>query len=225
MSILSQGLEMYRLDCMDDLDVLKRRIRAHPAFLGGAPDESYWLDMLEVWLSIIGEECEFIAETLAATTERHPEKWGTYIVASQVDRLAWQILKVLLRRLRKRKPGSLAIPVEHETVWRNAWNRLNGWALDVATDVRVEPKPAGRDSRKQALRNATIVCVVNGIRDLGELPYASDERRSACHAVAERLGMKYYTIRSIWRRGQPLLTRARDHGLIPPKGRRTPSIS
>ena len=210
---------------MGELNVLKRRIRAHPAFLGGPPDEAYWLDMLEVWLSIVGEGYEFMVETLAANMERHPEKWGPYIVASQADRLVWQTLAVLLRRLRKRKAGSLVIAVENEAVWRDALDRLHGWALDVASGIRVEPKPAGRDARKQAMRNATIVCVVNGIRDLGELPYASDERWSACHAVAKRLGVKYDTIRSIWRRGQPLLTRARDHGLIPSKGRRIRSIS
>ena len=149
---------------MDDLDVLKRRIRAHPAFLGGSPDESYWLDLLEVTLSIFDEG--FMIESLAASMEWHPERWRAYIVASQVDRLSWRRLMVLLRRLRKRKPGSLVIPVEHEAVWRDALDRLNGWALDVATGVRVEPKPPGRDARKQAMRNATIVCVVNGIHDL-----------------------------------------------------------
>ena len=49
-----------------------------------------------------------------------------------------------------------------------------------------------------------ILAAVNGIHDVSGLPYDFDEPKSgeprtACHAVAERLGMPFTTVRTIWR--------------------------
>ena len=201
---------------MADLDVLKQRIRAHPAFRGGPADETYWLDLLEVTVREISPEgLDTLANQLAGFLESHPERWLVHIEASRKDLLAWKTVHALLKRFRNRPPDSLVVSEDNEETWRAAAALLNAWGLDVATGDRTKP-PDGSDSRKQALRNSSIVVTVNGIRDLSGLPYESDERRSACDAVAERLGMSYATVRTIWRNGQKRLRRAREKGLIPP---------
>ena len=156
------------------------------------------------------------ADFLTPVLERHPENWSAYIEASRTDPLAWKVVHTLFSRLRNRPPSSLTASEDEVEKRQDALERLNGWVLDVAAGDRVEPTRPGGDSRKQVSRNAKIVATINGIRDLGELPYESDERRSACHAVAERLGMKYHTVRSIWRNNQGMLKRARQESLIPP---------
>ena len=102
--------------------------------------------------------------------ERHPENWSAHIEASRTDPLAWQVVHNLFSRLRNRPPGSLTASEDEVEKWRDARERLNGWALDVAAGDRVEPTRPGGDSRKQVSRNGTIVATINGIRDLGELP-------------------------------------------------------
>ena len=66
---------------MDDVEVLKRRIRAHPAFQVGPADENYWLDFLEVTLEEFGSY-EFMIEQLADSLEQHPEKLPLYSYGS-----------------------------------------------------------------------------------------------------------------------------------------------
>ena len=126
-----------------------------------------------------------------------------YALAAAQDRLAWKVMEALARLV----PRDLPSP-----------NAVYTWALLVAGG-KVQAPPDGPDKRKKAHRNHVIAVTVNGIRDLGQLPYESEERRSACHAVAERLGMPYATVRTIWRGQRPLLTKAREMGLIPPATR------
>ena len=197
------------------MDDLKRRIRAHPAFRGGPADETYWLDLLEVTVrEMFPEGLDTLADQIAGFLESHPELWSAHIEASRQDLLAWKTVHTLLKRFRNPRPGSLIVSRDDETSRRGA-AALIAWGLDVATGDRTEP-PDGSDSRKRALRNGAITATVNGIRDLGELPYESAERRSACHAIADRLGMSYTTVRTIWRNGRRQLQRAREQGLIPP---------
>ena len=201
---------------MDDLDVLKRRIQAHPAFRGGPADEAYWLDLLEVTVrEMFPEGLDTLADLTADVLERHPERWWAYIEASREDLLAWKIVHSLLKRFRNRPPGSPVVSEDDEGSWRTAAALLIAWGMDVATGDRKEP-PDGSDRRKRALRNRAIIATVNGIRDLGELPYESDDRWSACDAVAKRLGMAYATVRTVWRNGRGKLRSARAHGRIPP---------
>ena len=198
------------------MDVLKRRIREHRAFRGGPADETYWLDLMEFALNMFPEGLDHLADLMASVREHHPECWSAYIEASRTDPLAWKVVHNLFRRLRNRPSDSLTASEDEVEKWRDARERLDEWARDVTAGDRVEPTPPGGDSRKQVSRNGTIAATINGIRDLTGLPYESDERRSACHAVAERLGMKYHTVRSIWRNHRGLLKRARQKGLIPP---------
>lgn len=195
-----------RTPCMDDL---KRRLEAHPAFHGGQPDEAYWLDMMEFVLASFPEGLAAPAAILARVALGHPEKWPLYALAASQDPLAWKIMETLACLV----PRDLRAP-----------NAVYTWALDVAGGKRQKPKDRP-DKRKNGHRDSTIAVTVNGIRDLGRLPYASDERRSACRAVAERLGMSYTTVRSIWRRTKPLLERARGLDVIPPPRRQSRSAA
>ena len=193
---------------MDSMEDLKGRIRAHPASSGGPPDEGYWLDLLEFTLAEMAPEgLDPIAALTAKMLERHPEKWRAYIAASEKDLLAYKTVGALFSSLRRR--GPLEEPVQE-------------WAYDVAEGLRPAPKD-GSDKRKQALRNAVILAAVNGIHDVSGLPYDFDEPKSgeprtACHAVAERLGMPFTTVRTIWRNRKQdgFWDRARKLGVVPP---------
>jgi len=103
---------------------------------------------------------------------------------------------------------------------------LNDWWLDATTGVRQRPKKGGKVSYRNHMRDLSIVTAVNGIRDVTDFPFEFDERksgepRSACHVVAEKLGMRYATVRTIWRKNRSIVDRAREHGLVPPGRGRT----
>ena len=213
---------------MKDLEALKQRIRAHPASRGGPADEDYWLDMVEFCLAEFSGSLDALAKMLAANLQIHPEKWQAYIAASGDDLLAYKTLQVLLANIRAKQPDWLNVSSKEAEVWRVALNSLDGWAQDVALEIIQKPKD-GPDKRKLVSRNAIIVAAVNGIHDVSGVPYEFDEPksgepRSACHIVADRLGMRPTTVRSIWRKERGLLNRVREHGLLPPprpKQRRT----
>ena len=212
---------------MNDLEVLMDRVRAHPAFRGGPADEEYWLDMVEICLEEFDGGLDRFAENFATKLERHPEKWQAYIERSGDDLLAYKTLQVLLTNIRDKQPGSISISPKKAQVWQVALNSLNSWAHDVVLEIIEKPKD-GPDKRKLMLRNAIIAAAVNGIHDVSGVPYELDEPRSreprsACHIVADRLGMPFSTVRSIWRKERSLLDWAREHDLIPqprPKQRR-----
>ena len=204
---------------MSDLEILIDRIRKHPAARGGAADEGYWLDLLEFCLAEFGGGLDALAKMYALNLERHPEKWQAYIAGSRDDLLAFKTLQVLLANMRGKQPGSISVSPEEAVVWQAALNSLNSWAQDAALENIKKPKDRP-DKRKRMLRDATIAATVNGIHDLSGVPYEFDEPksgepRSACHIVADRLGMPYATVRSIWRKERDLLNSAREHGLIP----------
>ena len=213
---------------MKDLEALKQRIRAHPASRGGPADEDYWLDTVEFCLAEFAGGLDAHAKMLALNIESHPEKWQAYIAASRDDLLAYKTLQVLPANMRGKKPSSINVSSEEAEVWRVALNSLDGWVQDVALEIIQKPKD-GPDRRKKMLRDAIIAAAVNGIHDVNGVPYEFDEPkfgepRSACHIVADRLGMTPTTVRSIWRKERGLLNRAREHGLLPPprpKQRRT----
>ena len=196
---------------MADLEALRRRIRAHPASSGGPADEGYWLDILEFDLATAGSY-EFMVECLAGRREQQPETLATYIVASEYDRLIWDVLHALVLKL---QAEGKEMPPE-----------LTRWWMDVTTGDRDKPKQGGKVKHRNLMRDVTIVAAVNGIRNVTDLPYEFDERksgepRSACHVVAEKLGMRYATIRTIWRNHRSLLDSARALALIPPERKRT----
>ena len=191
---------------MADLETLRRRICEHPAFQGGPADEDYWLDFLEFTLAKFGTY-DFMVEHLADWCERRPEMLYAYIITSKRDRLAWDVLHVLVPRLRT---GGKALPPV-----------LAEWWIDATTGVLVKPNVGGKPVHRNTLRDATIASAVNGIHDVTDLPYEfdatkSESPRSACHTVAGRLGMRYGTVRTIWLKHRQLVERARLRGLVPP---------
>ena len=190
---------------MDDVEVLKRRIRAHPAFQGGPADEDYWLDFLEVILEEFASyEC--MIEQLADSLERHPEKLPAYLCASEKDLLFWDVLHALVPRLWLGKKA--------------VFPALIKWWMDATTGVLVKPKRGGKIVWSNRMRDAAIVAAVNGIREVSGIPYEFDQPKStmphtACHVVARRLGMSFTTVRSIWRKNRSIVDDARAHGLVP----------
>ena len=196
---------------MADLKALRRRISAHPASSGGPADEGYWLDLLEFELATSGSY-ELMVKRLAGLCEQQPEKLAAYIEASERGRLHWDVLHALVQRLQAKEKD---VPPS-----------LTKWWLDATTGNRNKPKQGGRTRHRNAMRDAMIVAAVNGIRNVTDLPYEFDERksgepRSACHVVAERLGMRYATVRTIWRNNRPLVERLRELKLLPPERKRT----
>ena len=190
---------------------LKRRIRAHPAFHGGPADETYWLDFMEWTLAEFGTY-EFKVDCLADNLKRHPDQVPGWVIASESDRLACDVLSHLVHLL-----------------WRNEklWppDVLLEWWMDKTTGIRDKPPSCG-EGRNQ-MRDLTIVAAVNGIRDVTDLPYEFDEHggsgrapRTACHVIAERLGWTYGRVRTIWRKNRSIVDRARARGLVPPERRR-----
>ena len=192
---------------MDDIESLKRRIREHPAFLGGPPDGTYWLDMMEVVIEIFPDVLDATADLMANVALTRPEKWPVYALADErhpLRHLRWKVMEALARKV----PRDLPVP-----------NAVDTWARDVAAGNI--PRPPGRSGRPtKELRNVIIATTVNGIRDLDELPYESDERRSACSVVAERLGVSYGKVRTIWLRTRPRIKKAQRLGVIPPPRKR-----
>ena len=191
---------------MGDLEVLKRRIRSHPAFQGGPADEDHWLDFLEFTLEEFGSY-EFMIERLADSLERHPETLPGYLYQSEKDRLAWDVLHALV--LRQWSGKKVVFP------------ELIKWWMDATMGALVKPKGSGKVVWRNKLRDLTIVTAVNGIREVSGIPYESDEPKlapphTACHVVAKRLGMPYATVRSIWRKNRSIVTGAHKHRLVPP---------
>ena len=191
----------------EERDVLLRKIREHPAFHGNGPaDEEYWLDYMQLTLAEFGTY-EFMVECFADWCERDTKMLAAYIIVSEKDRLAWDALHVLVPRLRT--GGKVVPPL------------LVEWWLDVTTGILKKPKKGGKPVQRNSNEQATIAAAVNGIREVSGIPYYSDERNdaephTACHVVAERLGMPYTTVRSIWLKMQPLVKRAQENGLVPP---------
>ena len=111
-----------------------------------------------------------------------------WIAASQSHPHAWEGVKRLLQELRKRDQP---LPVE-----------LMVWALDVADGTRQPPvKSRGRDGDVLKLRNLRIVMAVEALRD-GSLPATSSTGPSACGLVADKVGLSYEAVRTIWRDGK-----------------------
>ena len=148
-----------------------------------------------------------MVEHFADWCERQPEMLYAYIITSKRDRLAWDVLHVLVPRLRT---GGKALPPV-----------LAEWWIDATTGVLAKPDVGGKPVHRNTMRDATIASAVNGIHDVTDLPYEfdatkSESPRSACHVVADRLGMRYGTVRTIWLKHRQLVERARLLGLVPP---------
>lgn len=206
---------------MDKLDTLRSRVREHPVFPKGDPDEEFLLDWMELMLSICGEGTNFTVELLASHLEQSPERLPTFIEKSQKDPLTWEALQILIRRL-DAKP--LKIFEEDEAKWEAGRDALNKWARDVATKARTKPAPRGRRAVKQGFRNSIIISAMEGIRACSGKPLFDDydETRSVAYAVAQRLEMPYATVRRIWKKDSHILRSLRKIGLsVPfPKGLR-----
>ena len=117
---------------------------------------------------------------------------------SKTGWLEWRVMKAAIAHLREQEPDAMRDAVG---------SPLLAWALDVAEGKRTPPKrPRGRDPLDNVVRDVVIADMVSRIHKLGHRALtgaAKDYDGSACHLVAERLGMSYEAIRRIWqnRRG------------------------
>ena len=197
---------------MDNIEVVERRMRAHPAFTGGPADEGYWLDAMQCTLASLGRY-DAMVELRVDGLEQSPEGIEWHIAASSRAGFHWDVLDTLARRL---WTGGKGLPP-----------KLTAWWLDATTGVTKKPSRGGRHDRSNTMRDAIIVTTINAIHDVTDLPYDFDETskpgrapRTACHSVAERLGKSYATVRSIWRKSRFLVDHAREIGRIPPARKR-----
>lgn len=152
-------------------------------------DEAAILDemMQRIDTSDLDEIMDREARRLASVV--HPAILAPWLDASRShDRAAWRFMETLLCTVRSRTPTN-GIPAV-----------LLEWALDVATGEITKP-PDKRPGRPSELaRDVVIIDAVKALHDHAGLPYESRDRRSACHAVAERVHLAYSTVRGIWER-------------------------
>lgn len=101
-----------------------------------------------------------------------------------------------------------------------ATRRLEVWALEVAAGRRPRPpRRKGPDPRVKPFRHCVIAFTVDRIQRLphrsatSNKPINSDDPKdqSACHMVAERLGMHYESVKRIWQQWKPRFESEADH--------------
>ena len=178
---LAKGPERY--------DRLRRRVRRKQE--SGSYDEEYYLDRLELALKEnTVDTLDGLAECFAADLANRRDDWALWIEGTDCDRLASKVVHALVAHLRVRDPELLKQPP------------LFDWILDVNLGIRPgRPSRGGRDARAHRFRNMLIAEAVRLICDLSSLKPTSTAKwpRSACHALADRLGEEYETIVTVWK--------------------------
>ena len=166
-------------------------------------DEKPLLNFVEVLLKHVSRKQTI--EMFVQSVVQQPELVMAYINVSKKDRLVWQVLTLLLRQLRLQQvPIDFSNEQECEQ-WEAARRALNAWAVDAHVGILKEPRPRGRDKRWNGLRDAGIAVAVNEIKNLGARPATSNRPgRSACHAVANRIGLSYEAVCTIWQNNRDL---------------------
>ena len=161
--------------------------------------EEYWLDCLEIMRNILSREQT--PEMFVQYLVQRPEYVTVYIKASTKSRAAWTILTRLLRSVRLQQ---IAMDFSNEHEREQCEAALNAWALDAHAGILKKPQTRGQDKYSLAIRDAVIASTVNGIRNLGARPATSNIHpgRSACHVVANRIGLSYAAVRTIWQNNQ-----------------------
>ncbi|MDE2678193.1 MAG: hypothetical protein F4107_09550 [Gemmatimonadetes bacterium] len=150
-------------------------------------EEQRLLDYMEFWI-LRGPEFgrDPFAQRCAADDFHKPDTWAAWVIRSEDSPVAWKVCVVLVKRLRA------------ESLARLVLSPLLNWALDVAVGIRSEPRKRGRDPYANDFRNLVITVFVAEVRDVGLRPATSNAQESACHLVAERLGLSYENVRGIW---------------------------
>ena len=175
----------------EDRAVLRRRILQKDK--AREYDEEYSLDLLEFSLGAgpVPRDRAAIASLLADAWLRRSAPWLPLLIkASKQDSLAWDVLKIVVERLRERNPDELKA------------SPLIDWVLDVALGKRSRPRrPRGQDPLENRFRDLMIAATIEGIRKSGDRPATSGEggAGSICRLVAERVdGLGYEGVRAIW---------------------------
>lgn len=197
---------------MDDNGPVERQTHVDPAFTGGSEAATFWLDCMERVLAK-GGSYEATVEFLTDALAQNPGQIGWHIDESARAGLSWDVLDMFVRR---QWTSGKPLPIETAVWW-----------LDATTGVTKKPIRDGKRDRRNLMRDSIIAMTINTIHDVTDLPYEFDEPskpgrepRTACHLVAERLGMPYHTVRSIFENQRPSMIKARKNGRLPPARKR-----
>ena len=150
------------------------------------PEEERVLDLYEKRLSDVPEDEASFAQHMAGKCLDHRESWQMWIDWSETELFSWMVCQELSFRFYK-SDGIVPPP-------------LLDWVCEVAVGLRRKPKRQGRPPDNWA-RDITIAQLVSVIVSFGyRRATSSNEGGSACHLVADRLGLEYVSIRKIWKR-------------------------
>ena len=168
---------------------LLKRLWSEPKTRG--EEEVRVLDLLEWSLAdFVPTDLESMGEFRAGMLLQEPDLWPAYIEASKTNRWAWETLSGLVRIFGKRAQGHVRDVVLPPP--------LSKWALDVASGHLGLPSWKQRP-KLQEFRHHTIAIAIERLHDLGR-PYAPPSENTACHLVAQRLGLKIDSVRDIWKK-------------------------
>ena len=178
------------------VDELRRRLEREPK--SREEEEQRELDHMELMIATVSCNREEAAKRIARRFARlEPKTWKAWIAQSERDPVAWRVCQHLVGELLQDAPRDTD-PAPPPVL---ADSPLMHWALRVAQGLLTEPKPPGRDPIKNFFRNYVVASTVQGICDIGIRPATSNKPGwSACHLVADRLGLSYEAVRTIWRR-------------------------
>ena len=182
---------------MDDQRFAELCRRIHRRGGQVSKDAEYLLDVLEVFDTVRPSTPDEIARQHASALWSEPKRWGQLIEESRTDSLAWDTLKVLLRRLLEAHRAGAPTPQPIDSL-----TSLQLWGLEAFVDLLPRPGRKGGDSRKLVDRNEVIVLVADRLRG-HDIPVVYDGARSnvetGCGMVASRLSCGEDHVRKIWK--------------------------
>ena len=153
------------------------RSRPHPPI---QPDEEPVLASLDAAVTLGRDRAAMLAAAAASVEE--PHDWPSHIAAAEHQPLIWDFLDAVIRDRRER---GLAIE-----------GPLLEWVLDR------RPRQGGKYGPQPfnlLARNVAIVETVKAIVRKDHRPATTSKGGgSACHLVAERIGMSYRQVTRIW---------------------------
>lgn len=156
-------------------------------------------------------DAQTAARLEAAVLVDRPDLWEKYIHLSTRSRHAWRVLQLSVEALWERSWTELLIAPGQELTTEPGsvrWSPLFRWIIAVAVGNIKPGGRRGRDPAKLVWRDLALYHTVWAFRSAGLRPATSDKPgRSACHIVADNVGLGYDRVRQIWLRFRALESR------------------